>query len=129
MHFHSKQRLAIGLLAAGCRCSATAEACGVDRRTLLRWRMQPGFASAVQRLLNWELRQQQDLYVAHRVANEKARLANMAVRVAALRSPTATISQQRAAAGAVLRANQNFVNIAIHNVLQNVSYEKKDIPA
>jgi hypothetical protein len=96
VNFSSKQRLAIGPLAA---------------------------------LLNWELRQQQALYVAPRVANEKARFANIAARVAALRLPKATISQQHSAAGVVLRATRNLINNRTRNELPNVLYEKKDISA
>lgn len=122
MPFSPRQRLAIGMLAAGFRCVVTAEACGVHRRTLRRWRLQPDFAAAVKQCLHRELRQQQERHVAASVAIKNARLAGMTVHLPGLRSPTATLHQQRAAAGDVLRATRHLINLPICNDLPNVSF-------
>jgi hypothetical protein len=119
MNINPRQQHAIALLAAGCRSAATAALCGIDRRTLYRWGKQPAFAAAVQQRVEAELRQRQALHVATSVAQQKARFAKVAVHVNALRSPTATLEQQRAAAVHVLSAAEHFLNIARNNDLQD----------
>jgi hypothetical protein len=120
MNIQPRQQQAIALLAAGGRSAATAAVCGVDRRTLYRWRKQPAFAAAVQQRVEAEFRRHMALHVAASVAQQNARIAKVAVHLDALRAPTSTLDQQRAAAVHVLSAAEHFFNVARNNDLQNV---------